>query len=327
MVEKVIILELKENFALAMQKGGSIVRIRLKEGMTVGDTVYILPEDIYHAEMKRTVLPFMAPDGERKARGMEHFRRFAAMAAVVALICTLLLPQMTERAYAVASFEGKNGVQVQLDEKNRIIEAVSVDGKLTDEELAWMKGLDVADLDDDFVHLLGGGPFLVAYAPQNTEADAQQMEQELRHLFAQQDLIYFKGGWEDVTSAAASGQTLGRYLMSLLVTEEDATFLAQLYDKYGDLLDDLEDVSEGQPGRVPPGGKALEDMSYDELMALVKQDDTWMDDLGFQIALWDRVDDLDEEQDAPDEESSEEDVVEEETEDDAEDEGEGEDED
>ena len=298
MVEKVIILELKENFALAMQEGGGVVRIRLKDGMAVGDTVYILPEDIYYGEKNGKVLPFAATGKTRGTRRMEHFRRLAAMAAVVALICTLLLPQMTERAYAVASFEGKNGVQVQLDKKNRVIEAVSVDGKLTGEELAWTKGRNVADLGDDFVQLLGGGPFLVAYASQDASMDDRQMEQELRNLFGQERLVYFKGDWDDVSDAEASGLPLGRYLMGLLMSAEDTEQLEQIYeryqDMYEDMLDDLEDEAESRPGRVPPGDKALEDMSFDELMALVKQDATWMDDLGFQMALWDRVDDLDE---------------------------------
>ncbi len=305
MVEKVIILELKEDFALAMQEGGGVVRIRLKDGMAVGNTVYILPEDIYYEKKNGKVLPFVTADKTKESRRTERFRRLAAMAAVIALLCTVLLPHFTEQAYAVASFEGQNGVQLRLDENNRVIDVISVDGNLTAEELAWTKGRDVADLGDEFVQILGGGPFLVAYASQNASADARQVEQELRHLFARQDLVYFAGSWEDFSDAEASG--LMRYLMSLLMTAEDAEQLEQIYEKYQDMyedvLDALEDEAENRPGRVPPGGKKLEDMSFDELMALVKQDSTWMDDLGFQVALWDRVDDLDE-----DDENSEEDA-------------------
>ncbi len=318
MVEKVIILELKESFALAMREGGGVVQIRLKDGMAVGDTIYILPEDLCVAEETGKILPFA--DQTRRTRRTEHVRRLAAMAAVVLLVCTLLLPRFTEQAYAVASFEGRNAVQVQLDRDDRILSVTSVDGKLGEEELRWMEGQRVEDLGEPLVQLLGGGPFLVAYAPQDTSADTRKMEQELRYLFAQEDLVYFTGRWEDVAGAEGKGLPLGRYLMGLLMTAEDSEQLERIYERYQDLyedaLEDLEEEAEHRPGREVPGGKALEDMTFGELMALVKQDATWMDDLGFQIALWDRVDDLDEEDDGDSSEDEEDDEDEDKDEDD-----------
>lgn len=47
MYHKVIILEIKGGYALAMTEDGEIIRIKKKAGMKVGAAVYVLEEDRY----------------------------------------------------------------------------------------------------------------------------------------------------------------------------------------------------------------------------------------------------------------------------------------
>lgn len=41
MIKKVIVLELKDDYALAMEEGGSIIRIKKKDGLSVGDKIWL----------------------------------------------------------------------------------------------------------------------------------------------------------------------------------------------------------------------------------------------------------------------------------------------
>ena len=50
MYHKVMVMEVKEHYALAMGEDGQIVRIRYKAGMQIGDCIYILEEDLYQEE-------------------------------------------------------------------------------------------------------------------------------------------------------------------------------------------------------------------------------------------------------------------------------------
>lgn len=46
MYHKVIVMEIKETYALVMAEDGQILRVVYKDGMKVGDCIYILEEDI-----------------------------------------------------------------------------------------------------------------------------------------------------------------------------------------------------------------------------------------------------------------------------------------
>ncbi len=54
--EKVIVVELKSEWDLAMRPGGEIIRIRKKQGLHTGDVIYILPEDIISQKNDNTLL-------------------------------------------------------------------------------------------------------------------------------------------------------------------------------------------------------------------------------------------------------------------------------
>ena len=47
---KVLVMEIKEDYCLAMTEDGAVVRIRKKDGMKVGRRIYILREDLRNKE-------------------------------------------------------------------------------------------------------------------------------------------------------------------------------------------------------------------------------------------------------------------------------------
>ena len=110
MYHKVIVMEIKETYALVMAEDGQILRVVYKDGMKVGDCIYILEEDIlkkdsFKEENHASIIPFV----ERKKTGNQHktlWKKMVAVAAAFALFVTsfavLLKP---EKAYAMVSVD------------------------------------------------------------------------------------------------------------------------------------------------------------------------------------------------------------------------------
>lgn len=278
MTEKVMVLELKEDYALAMTEDGAVLRIKKKEGMSVGDQIYTMPED--HQEENRQTAT---------KQGKHWGRRIAAMAAVLVLICTLVLPRMTTKAYAVVSFDGQQGLQVQVDANNQILKASSADGSVSAEQLKSLKGKNVLELESELEMLLGTGPLLVAYAPCGEALD-EAFEQSLRMAYGQNGLGCLPGKLEDLTAAQEKAVSLGRYLASLKLTESQ---MDQMELLYGIDADDLqEDVREG---KIPD----LEDLGLTALTAMAEKDPSLMQDPMFRAAMQEALaDQLDDKYDA-----------------------------
>lgn len=279
MPKKVIILEIKETCAIAMEEGGAVIRIRKKGHMAVGDQVYVLPEDLYEEKQTEKVLAFTG-NPRRVKKALMHL---TATAAMVALVVLLLFPQAPMKAHAVVSFDGERGMQMQIDRNNKIVKATSCDGSIPQEELDRFQGKNLLELGEELQNLLGVGPVLVAYAAESNEDDAEA-EAAIRAMFQEQDLLYLSGSDADVSEADAAAQSLGRYLLSLKLNEEELDRLENAYEDYFDRM---------FPDQ--PDDDALEDkyeaMETQQLMDLLKQDPTLIKQEAFRDALGDRLED------------------------------------
>lgn len=282
---KVVILELNEHYALAMKEGGEVIRIRRKPSMAVGDEVYILPEDLYEDQVQTGGLLAMggaaaAAGGAKKKKSVEHWRKLVAMAAMLALVLTLVVPQLSMDASAVVSIDAQQSVQLTVDDENRVLSATSPDGTIPDEVLRRLKGKPLSELTPELVELLGGGPFLVAYAPKK-DTPNEQAEAEVRSLFADQSSVYFSCNQQDVAQAESSAQTLPRYMLSLLISEEYMDLLEDYYDQQ----DTPDSPQEEQEERV------YEQMSLTALLDALKQNPALMQSEAFRDELFDKLDD------------------------------------
>lgn len=266
MSDKVIVIEVKENYAIAMKEGGEIVRIKKKPNLSVGDKIYILTEDLYKEEKMNGAKPVLFAN-KRIKMNKNAFRRAASIVAVFILCFSfLMLPQFAKPAYAMASFDGEKSVQMELDKNNKILKVESLNNTVSKNELKKYKGKNINELDSEFNNLLGSGTILIGYAPEKDDWNKDEFVKNVNELFGTENVIYLLGNIDDIDASDDNDITIGRYIAG------------KMY-----LNDDLED--------------ALEELEYKELIEMLKEDPTWMEVPEFKDEIEDRREDLFDEDD------------------------------
>ena len=229
MYHKVIVMEIKETYALVMAEDGQILRIVYKDGMKVGDRIYILEEDIlkkdsFKEENHASIIPF----AERKKSGNQHktlWKKMVAVAAAFALFVTsFAVLSKPEKAYAMVSVDGEKAVEVVLNQKNRVKEANSKNDSLTREEKKKIKGEKVETIKNYFSQDLSDKETIIvgyAFLEDESEEERAALQRRLEKTFGTEHLLYLAGDKEDVENAKKAGKSLGIYLAGQILTGED----------------------------------------------------------------------------------------------------------
>ena len=229
MYHKVIVMEIKETYALVMAEDGQILRVVYKDGMKVGDCIYILEEDIlkkdsFKEENHASIIPF----AERKKTGNQHktlWKKMVAVAAAFALFVTsFAVLSKPEKAYAMVSVDGEKAVEVVLNQKNRVKEADSKNDSLTREEKKKIKGEKVETIKNYFSQDLSGKETIIvgyAFLENESEEERAALQRRLEKAFGTEHLLYLAGDKEDVENAKKAGKSLGIYLAEQILTGED----------------------------------------------------------------------------------------------------------
>ena len=217
MYKKAIVMEIKAAYAIAMEEGGSIIRIKKKDGLAVGDSIYVLPEDLYQKEeacagsschrFQRKLIPF---PGIKKS----PLVKIASIAAMLILCITLAIPQLTVTTYAQASFDGARSIQLSLDRHLQIIKAVSPDQSVSDSVLKTLHGKHINEVGNTLRSACGFDDVLVGYALTSEKEDASSLDQELRALFPSHSVTFINGTSQDIENAEKESLSLGKYLTS-----------------------------------------------------------------------------------------------------------------
>lgn len=217
MYKKAIVMEIKAAYAIAMEEGGSIIRIKKKDGLAVGDSIYVLPEDLYQKEeacagfschrFQRKLIPF---PGIKKS----SLVKIASIAAMLILCITLAIPQLTVTTYAQASFDGAGSIQLSLDRHLQIIKAVSPDQSVSDSVLKTLHGKHINEVGNTLRSACGFDDVLVGYALTSEKEDASSLDQELRTLFPSHSVTFINGTSQDIENAEKESLSLGKYLTS-----------------------------------------------------------------------------------------------------------------
>ncbi len=215
MYKKAIVMEIKAAYAIAMEEGGSIIRIKKKDGLSVGDSIYVLPEDLYQGQeacsdsslhrFPRKLVPF---PGIKKS----SLVKIASIAAMLILCITLVLPQLTVTTYAQASFDGAGSIQLSLDRNLQIIKAVSPDQSVSDSVLKALHGKHINEAGETLRSACGFDDVLVGYALTSEQEDASSLDQELRALFPSHSVTFINGTSQDIENAEKESLSLGKYL-------------------------------------------------------------------------------------------------------------------
>lgn len=278
MYNKGIILEIKEKYSLVLKDDSTVVRIRNKENMEVGDTIIFLEEDLYELNKDRkTITNKIIP--------------ILTMAAIlVLLVVPMVKNNMTGGAYALMSIDVNPSIEFELDENKKIVNVYGVndDGKT----------INLEDLKDKTLE--DGIKILEQYLSENysnskegivgftfiNKISNDKYENEVKDTVSKglsnTKFVYLKGNEEDIAIAREKGVSIGRY-EALCDLDEDT----------------LEDT--------------IENMSVDEIMSLlgangkdnVYLNEEVMDEL--QDELEDRTEKDSDEEDDGDKDSDEDD--------------------
>ena len=215
MYKKAIVMEIKAAYAIAMEEGGSIIRIKKKDGLSVGDSIYVLPEDLYQGQeacsdsslhrFPRKLVPF---PGIKKS----SLVKIASIAAMLILCITLVIPQLTVTTYAQASFDRAGSIQLSLNRNLQIIKAVSPDQSVSDSVLKALHGKHINEAGETLRSACGFDDVLVGYALTSEQEDASSLDQELRALFPSHSVTFINGTSQDIENAEKESLSLGKYL-------------------------------------------------------------------------------------------------------------------
>jgi hypothetical protein len=236
-IKKVIVLELKDDYALAMEEGGGIIRIQRKNGVFVGDKIYVLPEDVMQDKPMAAVVPFPSHESQER-EGLSASRkrpaktrtRLLGVVAMLAIVITMLLPQMSFNAYAMASFDGPSCIQIELDRYGRILRADSPDGSVSAEALSVLKGKNIKDAKIEISNLCGSEDVLIGYALLDHRVDDKndKVAQTIQALFSRAPAVYLQGKTDDIHAAKNQSVSLGKYLLEQMDDDELEDILADL---------------------------------------------------------------------------------------------------
>ena len=291
MYHKVIVMEIKETYALVMAEDGQILRVVYKDGMKVGNRIYILEEDIlkkdsFKEENHASIIPF----AERKKTGNQHktlWKKMVAVAAAFALFVTsFAVLSKPEKAYAMVSVDGEKAVEVVLNQKNRVKEADSKNDSLTGEEKKEIKGEKVETIKNYFSQDLSGKETIIvgyAFLENESEEERAALQRRLEKAFGTEHLLYLAGDKEDVENAKKAGKSLGIYLAEQILTG----------DNYN---------------------KVVNEATEEEILELLEKNPSFMDDPALKKTIQEKLseyedaDDLEKEEEADNDEN--EDVLE-----------------
>ena len=218
-MNKGMIMEVKRNYAIALNDEGLMDKIISKQSMEVGQKIFYFEEDI----VKTTA---------NKAHRYNNFiKSFGSIAALFLLVFTFFNTMKYEQAYAVVSLDINPSIQIEADSNKQIIkvEGVNTDGKNID--FSDIKDISLDDgiekIKEKLVeknYLDTNKEVLVCYAftKNGDNSDyVSTLKDAIESNFSTEEVTYVKeGDKKAVDEAKSKNISLGRYEASLVVDED-----------------------------------------------------------------------------------------------------------
>ncbi|EKQ57072.1 MULTISPECIES: anti-sigma factor domain-containing protein [unclassified Clostridium] len=219
-MNKGIIMEVKKNYAIALNDEGVMDKIAAKHDMKVGQKIFYFDDDI----IKNT--------SNKVYRHNNLFKALGSIAALFLIVFTFFHTMKSETAYAVVSLDINPSIQIEADSNLKIIkvEGVNADGKNID--FSDIKDMTIDDgiqkIKEKLVeknYLDTNKEVLVGFAfVQNGDNSTYEknVQDAITSTFSSEDVTvtYVKGDKEDVDEAKTKGISLGRYEASKVADEE-----------------------------------------------------------------------------------------------------------
>ena len=127
---KVIIMEVKDDYAIVMTSDFEFIKIKKKKSMTEGQKIYIVDEDICQGGDKTYL--------SNKNKLLRILGLIAILLGI--LLLAFLFNPFKKDTYATASFDGDASIELSLDKNKKITKAISRDDSIPSGELENLKG-------------------------------------------------------------------------------------------------------------------------------------------------------------------------------------------
>lgn len=218
-MNKGIIMEVKKNYAIAMNDEGIMDKIAFKDNMKIGQKIFYFQDDI------------IANTHSNVHRYNNFIKAFGSIAALFLIVFTFFHVMKPQEAYAVVSLDINPSIQIEADSKLNIIkvEGVNDDGKKIDFSDIKNVPLEsgIQKIKEKLVeknYLDTNRDVLVGYAfVQNGDNSAyeEDLKGVINSTFNTEQVVYVKGDKDDVTEAKTQGISLGRYEAASRVADQE----------------------------------------------------------------------------------------------------------
>jgi hypothetical protein len=216
-LNKGIIMEIKKNYAIALNDEGLMEKIAYKNDMKIGQKIFYFNEDIINKTTKNGY----------KFNGFK--KSFGSIAALFLIIFTFFQIMRPQEAFAVVSLDINPSIQIEADSKLNIIkvEGVNDDGKSMDfsdiKDIPLESGIQ--KIKDKLIannYLEKNHEVLVGYMFENgnDETYVKNLEGAIYSSFDPKQVTFVSGDKEDVSKAKEQNISLGRYEAAARVTDE-----------------------------------------------------------------------------------------------------------
>ena len=199
---KVIIMEVKDDYAIVMTSDFEFIKIKKKKSMTEGQKIYIVDEDICQGGEKTSL--------SNKNKLLKILGLIAILLGIILL--AFLFNPFKKDTYATASFDGDASIELSLDENKKITEAISRDDSIPSVELENLKGKSFEYGLDEIDDYLENDNYILAscYVPSGENDNyiddiKTAIDKELS------DVIFINANKDDIKQAQKENKTLGQY--------------------------------------------------------------------------------------------------------------------
>lgn len=218
---KGIVMEIKDDYVIIMKEDGTLVRIKNKDGLKVGKSIFFFEEDIYIKKATAKVIPFR--------------KYIVPLGAIAALFIILIGPIMNmystriNNVYAVLTFDINPSIEFELDENGIIKNVKGINDDAIALSLDKIKGMTfeegtvaLKDILSQNNYLSNNNSVLVGFSfigkeNINYEKDIQNT---IKNTFKGTDVAFLKGKKSDLEKAQSQGISLGKYA-ALVKLDED----------------------------------------------------------------------------------------------------------
>ena len=200
---KVIIMEIKDDYAIAMTPEFEFIKIKKKKSMQEGQKIYIVDEDICYSNEK---VPFF--------KNKKFIKGLGLLAILIGAILAfwMLLNPFKNNSYAVISLDGNSSLEMELDENKHVVEATSRDNSIPNKELDYIEGETLDNAIEHVSDLLENDNYVLAgysISDENNTAYDKDLKSTVQKYLPY--TLFLKSDMEDIKLADSEGMTLGKY--------------------------------------------------------------------------------------------------------------------